>query len=424
MPAMLSHSISVEDLIVERSLVRELQCCICLCLLDTPLSCKMGHLFCAPCVTRLLGVEGKGQCPECRASITADSLARALFVEKAIRSLKVFCKYRFALRNDSSLNVNEDPLGCKDILTLETRDSHEAQCQYRFVLCPLRCSADVCIRANAVSQHVLDCPHRMLKCRYCEQEFRAKELGMHEDSHCMQAPETCTDCKMTIRRSDIEAHESECPERVVSCHFEREGCKERLKRKELLGHDKEAAGAHLVLVRNHYERTLQLMMKTRDTRISELEQQVLRSATLSRGTSHTLVWKLANYQETYASQLFVRSRSFVIHDFCFFFGLYPRGEDGEQNSVGIFLFLKTRAQDHASITLDFSFSIVNMMYAPLSVTRSYQNIAFPLCEGEGWGDHGLLKCGTISEQSGFLSRVDEALSIHCTFRVKNIRFDL
>lgn len=77
------HSpIPTESLIVDQESAKELQCGICLQLLNKPRQCKNGHLFCLHCISQCL--EKGHECPSCRCSLKMEELARSLFVEKRI----------------------------------------------------------------------------------------------------------------------------------------------------------------------------------------------------------------------------------------------------------------------------------------------------------------------------------------------------
>jgi hypothetical protein len=84
-----SHSsvspIPIESLIVDQESAKELQCGICLQLLNKPRQCKNGHLFCLNCISQCL--EKSHECPSCRCSLKMEELARSLFVEKRILKL-------------------------------------------------------------------------------------------------------------------------------------------------------------------------------------------------------------------------------------------------------------------------------------------------------------------------------------------------
>src|SRR3989338_4043048 len=87
------RDLTQEHLLVHEDLASDLECAICLSLLQHPRQCKNGHLFCLECLTKCLAT--KPECPQCRASLTLSDLGRSLFVEQTLRNLHVFCKFRY-----------------------------------------------------------------------------------------------------------------------------------------------------------------------------------------------------------------------------------------------------------------------------------------------------------------------------------------
>lgn len=75
----------------ERKAAKELQCPICLGILNTPKQCKNGHLFCDLCI-RSTQV---GKCPICRCSVDEKDLGRNLLAEEYLNSVPVWCQHRF-----------------------------------------------------------------------------------------------------------------------------------------------------------------------------------------------------------------------------------------------------------------------------------------------------------------------------------------
>ncbi len=115
-------TLQFDNLIVDQDAAKELQCGICLQILNKPRQCKNGHLFCLSCI--LKSISKNTECPSCRCRLTEENLSRSLFVERHIRNLKVFCKYHFKW-NEELKDWDEDEQGCPQVLTLETRVAHE-----------------------------------------------------------------------------------------------------------------------------------------------------------------------------------------------------------------------------------------------------------------------------------------------------------
>ncbi|KAF2075122.1 hypothetical protein CYY_003557 [Polysphondylium violaceum] len=148
--------VPIETLIIDQELIKELQCGICLQLLNTPRQCQNGHLFDLSCITTSL--KKNKQCPICRCSLSSKELSRSLFVEKHIRNLKVYCKYHYkkgeplvmvpttekSISSSSSSSLGSfhddenwiiDDGGCDHISTFENLETHQNSCEFGFDQC-------------------------------------------------------------------------------------------------------------------------------------------------------------------------------------------------------------------------------------------------------------------------------------------------
>ena len=233
---------SVSDNLVDPTQLQDLLCGICLGLLQDPRQCVNGHLFCFHCVSRVLFENEKDDkesiCPICRINISPSTLSRSLYVEKAISSLKKFCKYRSKEKGGE---------GCKEVFNLDLIKEHEKVCQYRYVGCPNGCAKKV--RVVHLEHHKEHCELRPIQCKYCENEVFAMKLKAHIDS-CFMVPLKCQDCQVEVLRKDYDVHRKDlCPEQEVECMFAESGCRERMKRKMLEQHLRDNAFTHMGMLK-------------------------------------------------------------------------------------------------------------------------------------------------------------------------------
>ncbi len=133
---------------------------------------------------------------------------------------------------------------------------------------------------------------------------------------------------------------------------------------------------------------------------------------------------------------FLRSKSFSsgASGFEFFFGLFPFGEGQpppNKMTCCLFLDVDKRPPENARITIDFSVSVVNWLYEPMTVSHFHENVQFPLesasgGKNAGWGpEDGLIRTDYLTRDSGFLSNDGlGTLTINATFRVCNIAYKL
>ena len=91
-----------------------LTCGICGMVMRSPRATKCGHVFCRQCLHTW--IESYGVCPERCGEIEVESLRRAQLIDKQISCLLTSCKYYKA--------------GCKALIQLSEKESHEKKCRY------------------------------------------------------------------------------------------------------------------------------------------------------------------------------------------------------------------------------------------------------------------------------------------------------
>lgn len=411
------HIVSIDtlDLLVDRSASYDLKCGICFSLLQSPVQCRHGHLFCAACLANV------SICPECRVPCTPETVARALFVEKTILSLKLHCVYHF-LENGSP---DASGQGCPAVISRAEQSTHQATCKYRFVDCEF-CGRR--LRFHSLDGHLGQCLHVLEHCSKCGTSVRR----MDKERHVTVCPEellTCENCNEQVSRQKYAEHlDRLCLETVISCPFQ--GCDAApMKRRLVEEHYREDAFRHLNVMQKVLQEQLVLqsrLLKAKDDRILALETQMLQER--RQKMKHTCVWQVPNWMQIIRRrERFVRSKSFEgFPGFKFFLGIFPLGEEGSlEEKISLFLFLEAGSPENAMIEVEFSLSLVNLRYEAATLSFSFENVRFPLTSGEGWGESGVIGTKYITPSSGFLSPEPEAaLTINVTFRVINLSFDL
>ncbi len=280
---------SIESLLVNPEAARNLTCCICLSLLNSPLQCKRGHLFCSSCIEQHLRTSQA--CPECREPLPRkkDDLSRALYAENVVRTLKVYCIYRFRYGNSKGDPLAEDDDGCPEKLLLEHAKAHELECAFRYVLCPNKGCDVQGLRANQLERHRDICDFRFVICPFCECDVVASLLQRHREKECANVPLDCPDCgAKELSRKTFNAHE--CPARPVPCPFAEAGCKVQPLLKDMETHLVESTVAHMLCVKDAMEtmrRRFGRMLNVRDERIGVLEALVRKT---DAKMTYTLVW--------------------------------------------------------------------------------------------------------------------------------------
>ena len=135
--------------------------------------------------------------------------------------------------------------GCKWNATLDELDKHLDVCQEFLIKCKHDCG--VIIRRCELNNHCNnECLNREVSCEHCQSMIVYKELNQHF-KECPEFPLLCpNNCATSLKRKQIDSHiETDCPNTVVECRYERFGCKQVVKRCEMEEHKKTNETTHL-----------------------------------------------------------------------------------------------------------------------------------------------------------------------------------
>ena len=123
--------------------------------------------------------------------------------------------------------------GCGWLGTLRNCENHLDTCGYVYETCKLRCG--VVLQRNELNVHEMEkCPHRIVECGHCNNEFESCELHTHLDK-CPKLEVSCElKCGKIMCREDMTQHlKQECGLMVEMCKL---GCGKEMTRNELRIH--------------------------------------------------------------------------------------------------------------------------------------------------------------------------------------------
>mmetsp|Transcript_15517 Transcript_15517/g.60691 ORF Transcript_15517/g.60691 Transcript_15517/m.60691 type:complete len:527 (-) Transcript_15517:32-1612(-) len=512
-----SWDVPVEERLVSCAQVTELQCGICLDLLNDPCQCINGHLFCMTCILEC--IERKAECPQCRCQLSESSLSKSLFVRKFIDDLDVRCRYyykqpfsetvipnpdscsddeedtggkeecqekknviRLVVRNASGEEQSStlamasamvsaasashsaadvrhllvggqshpaaglrsstsefivrqrqgttekrfafDPRGCAEKLHYADLRQHELRCGFAFVPCifmdPAAGREQHFVRRHELAQHIASCPWRPQPCPYCSQMQACMRIKQHE-RECEERPVPCSECGAPVKSAQLQLHlTTECPEAVVTCPFESEGCKESMRRKHVESHIAASAGRHILLLKKVIM-AQRMTIEEQAEDIAELnaERQSLRRAleqqpTGPRGTAYVARWAVDKF--SYKRLLsFVQSHKFSFCGVTWYLGIYPN--HGGASHISLYLFVAKSELPTGSLELAYDLIIINR--DPARTVTLKHLCKFPLEAGDGWGSNQALPKSMLSEEEGFL--IDDTLQVRMEARVRSHR---
>ena len=135
--------------------------------------------------------------------------------------------------------------GCPWNATLFEVDGHLDKCQEFLVKCEYDCG--VIFKRRELNNHCRnECLNRNVSCEHCQNEIVYRDLKQHYKG-CLEFPLVCpNNCGTSLRRKQTYPHiETDCPNTIVKCRYERFGCKEELKRCEMTQHNKANEIKHL-----------------------------------------------------------------------------------------------------------------------------------------------------------------------------------
>eukprot|EP01041_Mallomonas_annulata_P003198 gene3198-6313_t len=185
-------------------------CSICDKVLNEPMQCKGGHLYCKSCVLDLLS--RCNTCPTCHIETTENDLSLNLFVKNLVQSFQIKCSTSI-----TETIIDSGDGVCQWTGPLSSLNSHLQECGH----VSISCENDGCnesIERRFMANHMDICPYRWESCKYCSNPFIFLDLEDHM-FFCPCRPIKCNndDCEQMIRMIDLESHRSECPWEIVQC---------------------------------------------------------------------------------------------------------------------------------------------------------------------------------------------------------------
>eukprot|EP01132_Coremiostelium_polycephalum_P010786 gene10786-13207_t len=399
------QSVPLELLIVDQDMAKELQCAICLQILNSPRQCKNGHLFCHECI--FMSMKKSSECPQCRCLLSYETLSRSIFVEKHLRIL-----------NNSGGWVRDEE-GCNMIMSLETSAKHELTCENRFESCKYSKDCDL-LRFKNLEDHHQQCGYRPIQCPHCNNDFTFIESKNHIHNCDMMEIE-CDKCNISLKKKEMEKHKSDhCPNCTIQCPFSEYGCSETFDRSLLKNHLNESLAQHFIYMRDHQNTTIENLKKEfnesihqKDEKIKSLEKTIKEK--LESGTK--IEWRVKNYSQL-RKKGYVQSEKFSIGGFTYFIGFYIDGDTNDSKGfVSIYLFLDTlQLPKGKSVNIEYYLKFCNQRDVNNSVKKNFCS-TFPIKGGQGWGDRKAIRTSLL-EANGFVK--DDTLLIKAEIVVKRV----
>jgi len=166
----------IEGIFLEKDIIKDLQCPICLDVIRDCVETPCGHLFCEACIKDFLSQRSKEDqlCPMDQIPIDRDHLTPVISNRRKILSAKVMCQNQYQrqkqkeLENDGEENPEgapvevkkeTDELNCPWVGTLNKLQEHLLVCNLRMVTCPYAqhgCQVEIELNPRTLEKHLND----------------------------------------------------------------------------------------------------------------------------------------------------------------------------------------------------------------------------------------------------------------------------
>ena len=224
-----------------------------ICAICTLVSCDpqqdscCGNVYCKSCLQQLIDIGQHFNCRTCDREVTNKCFPDSR-VDTEIKSLQVYCtnnKQTCISRAFKYILPGLDN-SCSWKGTLKDIDDHLQQCPDQILSCTNGCGEN--IERKQLQYHLEnDCPIRLIKCQYCNEENIYQVITGDHLKECPQYPIQCINegCGQKVLRSEIKPHKRSCPKEIISCEYSTIGCVKRMKREEQEKHNKQSMDEHL-----------------------------------------------------------------------------------------------------------------------------------------------------------------------------------
>ncbi|KAI6647246.1 TNF receptor-associated factor 4 [Oopsacas minuta] len=163
--------------------------------------------------------------------------------------------------------------GCKWNGTISEVEIHLGVCEEFITNCPNNCIMN--LRRSETEFHMKKCELRKVSCEYCNLEIQFMDIQLH-NGMCNEFVVTCpNDCTASLKRRMIASHlKVDCPNELVACDYKNFGCKETIKRCELMDHKSTDEFKHLNMTMMYtVNKVDQLERKVTELTRKSIEQQ-------------------------------------------------------------------------------------------------------------------------------------------------------
>lgn len=235
----------------------EYLCPICTFVAFKPLQMSCcGRIVCKGCLDRHRVIADNPSCPVCRYSVIKSF--RDTRANRYIMQLEVYCTYKGS--------------GCNWGGKLRELEGHLAECPRCEVYCTLCHDKQFMVRAQ-LEDHAKTCPMRQEHCPHCSKLLMCTNMKEHTDYVCQEKAVDCPNdgCDIVMKRKELFHHRLLCEKEVILCSYSQAGCKEKLRRADMLHHEDVEREYHMKLLsqQNYKQYLFKVPFEEREENSSE-----------------------------------------------------------------------------------------------------------------------------------------------------------
>eukprot|EP01103_Thecamoeba_quadrilineata_P003539 TRINITY_DN13302_c0_g1_i1.p1 TRINITY_DN13302_c0_g1~~TRINITY_DN13302_c0_g1_i1.p1 ORF type:complete len:579 (+),score=46.03 TRINITY_DN13302_c0_g1_i1:226-1962(+) len=207
---------------------------------------ECGHTFCRVCITKWC--KTSATCPIDRKTVNPEKIVPNWTVFNYVNKKKVACCTALIVEGSQNSNVvysQQEEWGSKEGQhkcdwegQLQQLLSHrQKECLYEIIGCKNENCKEVSLERRELIEHNQICPHRLIRCEFCENDsIKFIEKQAHDEICPEKLIECPLQCMTMVKKSKVEDHlQKECKEMAVECPM-RIGCGKTFKRHELGDH--------------------------------------------------------------------------------------------------------------------------------------------------------------------------------------------
>ena len=232
-------------------------CPLCLDIVEKPhqFTCCGQHI-CKKCVENHRKRASSLQCPMCRHN-KYGTVHDKYFERNILNKLSIWCTK-----------------GCGQKVELGQLKKHFTQCLCVQEDCPYGCGQQY--QRQYIEEHKEKCSKRPFICGYCKYQSTYEVIVNEHYPVCDKYPIICpNECSGDeIEQGMLQDHLNKCPFQVVECEFSYVGCREKVRRCDLVQHLSDNGIHHSALSSKMIYESLQKMMEEKERLLQEKDKQL------------------------------------------------------------------------------------------------------------------------------------------------------